>query len=313
MEDPHEALESVKTEVVTQIRSHVLKFLNETLPNIQIPDVGNVQELPAEVAARAKAEAEAGSDGAAAAAAAAPAPASAAAAAAAAAAEQDGGDVPAVKFRVAGMKISPGEDLAIQEEDIDVAFGDLLAAEEGDVLTVTTTNIGATMQGLGWMYELTSFPYLFGDGLARVDLERATIRIAFKLERKPAEEGGFFASLTGGAGAGDAAAPGEAQLVVSSSHISIDVLSLSIRESNLSWIYNALLWLAEGTIKDAVLEAVNGQLTGNIAEALRPINDDERVRKGMGMLLEGLAKSVKRASTTARRVSAAAPLAPKVD
>jgi len=309
MEDPNAALESVKTEVVTQIRSHVLKFLNETLPNIQIPDVGNVQELPAEVAARARAEAEAASDGAAAAAAA-PAP---AAAAAAAAADQDGGDVPAVKFRVADMKISPGEDLAIQESDIDVAFGDLLAAEEGDVLTVTTSNIGATMKGLGWMYELTSFPYLFGDGLARVDLERATIRIAFKLERKPAEEGGFFASLTGGAGAGGDATPGEAQLVVSSSHISIEVLSLSIRESNLSWIYNALLWLAEGKIKDAVLEAVNGQLTGNIAEALRPINDDERVRKGMGMLLEGLAKSVKRASTTARRISAAAPLAPKGD
>ena len=275
--DPNEALETVKTEVVTQIRTHVLQFLNETLPNIKIPDVGNVAaELPADAAAAKGGGAKA------------------------AGAEEDG---PSVQFSVSGMKIEPGADLTIREDDIEVAFGDLLEVETGDVLTVTARNIGAKMTGVKWMFELQQFPYLFGNGEAAVELEQATIRISFKIQRDE-PSGGFFATALSSSGG-----QGEPQLVVSSSRVEIGTLSLSIRESYVSYLYNFILWLAEDKIKDAVLEAVNSQLTGNIAEALRPINEDARVRQAMGMLLSGLETNVRRASTATRRVSSAAATA----
>ena len=103
MEDPSAALESVKTEVVTQIRAHVLQFLNETLPAIKIPDVGNVAaKLPAKAegdgdAPDAKAGGESGAD--------------------------EGGAP--IRFSVSDLKIEPGAELTIREQDIEVVFGDI--------------------------------------------------------------------------------------------------------------------------------------------------------------------------------------------
>jgi hypothetical protein len=116
----------------------------------------------------------------------------------------------------------------------------------------------------------------------------------------------FFAGVASSLGLGSDD-EGEPTLVVSGSQVAIETLDLNIQDSWFCALYNAALWLAENSIKEAVLGAVNSQLTGNVAEALKPLNDDERVKKGMKLLLDGLNRHVRRASTAVRRASAVAP------
>eukprot|EP00937_MAST-01D_sp_MAST-1D-sp2_P005934 g5934.t1 len=192
-----------------------------------------------------------------------------------------------LKFAVRELQISDQE---IAEDDITIEFGDLSDLGAGEVLKVTVGNVTARLAKLKWMFELTAFPFAFGDGLGDVTLTGGEIVIGFKIEK--VESGSLFSGLGGGGGEG-------AELVVSSSAVSVEVLSLDVSDTWFSGLYNGVLWLVEGKIKDAVLEGLNGQLEGNIAEALRPINDDERVRQALAMLLQGLEKGVRRASQAA--------------
>ena len=207
-----------------EIRTQVMRFLNETLPSIKIPDVSSEKEP--------------------------------------------------LKFSVSGLKITDQE---ISEDDIEIEFGDLMQLEEGEVLRVTTRNVTARMLQFPWSYELTQFPFAFGDGRGDVSLGGGSIAIGFRIEPVEAGSSGLFSALGGGGSSGSGNGTGAAELRVSSSEVQIEKLSLDVSDSYMAWVYNALLFMVEGMVKDAVLGALNEQLEGNIAEAMKPLNDDERV------------------------------------
>ena len=94
-----------------------------------------------------------------------------------------------------------------------------------------------------------------------------------------------------------------ARVLAQDGDIAIDELSLRISDSYVALLYDVVLWMAENAINNTVLESVNQQLGTNIATALQPINDDERVRQAMGMLLDHVGRAVKRASTATRWLS----------
>ena len=249
---------AVREQVENEIRSQVMRFLNETLPSIKIPDVSNEKEP--------------------------------------------------LKFSVSGLQITDQE---IAEDDIEIEFGDLMQLEEGEVLRVTTRNVTARLLQFPWSYELMQFPFAFGDGRGDVSLTGGSIAIGFRIEPVEAGNSGLFSALgAGGGGSGSGSGAGAAELRVSSSEVQIEKISLDVSDSYLAWVYNALLFMVEGMVKDAVLGALNEQLQGNIAEAMKPLNEDERVRAALGMLLKGLERGVRRASAahdTMRRASAALP------
>ncbi|CAE8720788.1 unnamed protein product [Polarella glacialis] len=142
-------------------------------------------------------------------------------------------------------------------EEVDTGCGTIpvdASTSRADVFQVMAREISVETPDLQWSYEQLHFPYMHGHGSAHTVACGARIMIAFQLQSLKID--------------GELAP----RLALARCDVAIEQLSLDIRGSTFSWLYNTLASLFQGTVKSYVISALQEALTNNISSLLAPLN-----------------------------------------
>ena len=204
-----------------------------------------------------------------------------------------------IQFAIIGLNLSQ---FKILKENITISVHKDVKQE---FLTCRIDNINAAFTNLKWKFQQLYFPYLSGNGTANAAVNNAHINIGFKLIRVPKDLVPLIAANhssdtdviydsyptirsavesyravdvfkgrppVSAEYLWDAVSEWEPALVMSSSEITMDNLSLKIDDSSLSWLYNLLASVFSSVIKEYVCVSLRDMLIGESCTLVSGVN-----------------------------------------
>ena len=160
------------------------------------------------------------------------------------------GDGDGVKYAVRNLDLTG---LTLDKDDVRVTVRGLGEAHTGgsELLAIVATDVGALLPDLQWTFAQQSFPFLNGEGKADAQVMRAALRLGFSVYKYR----------------------GAPVLLLSSAAVDMEALELTIRDDNLSWLYNALLQVFTTQVREYLCAALEFELREATAGVLARLHD----------------------------------------